>query len=569
MSAHKERAQYAAIVANSDDAIVGKTLDGVITSWNPAAERIFGYSAGEIIGQSILRIIPPELHEEEVRILQKLRRGEPVEHLETRRLTKSGRVIDISLTSSPIRDAQGFIIGASKIARDITAQTAAMRASNLLAAVVDSSDDAIISKTLEGIITSWNKGAENIFGYTAQEMIGQPISRIFPHDRLDEEPGIIARISRGERIEHFETVRKTKDGRLIDISLSLSPVRDVNGKILGASKIARDITAQKAARKVLEDEAQILKLLNDTGSAIASHLDLQTLVQLVTDAGTKLSGAKFGAFFYNVVNEQGEAFLLYTFSGAPREAFEKFGVSGSTPIFNPTFHGEGVVRSHDIAKDPRYGTMAPHHGMPKGGHLPVRSYLAVPVISHSGEVIGGLFFGHPEPGVFPARSERLVVGVAAQAAIAIENARLFETAQKEIEARKKSEAALQQAKNELEQRVAERTASLSQAVSQMEEFSYSVSHDLRAPIRTMQGYAQALLDNYSNVLDHTAREYLTHIVRSGSRLDRLVLDLLTYSRLVRAELSFRTVSLDTLIPDIIRHYPEMQPPRANMPGPKR
>ncbi|MGH6610029.1 MAG: GAF domain-containing protein, partial [Burkholderiaceae bacterium] len=180
------------------------------------------------------------------------------------------------------------------------------------------------------------------------------------------------------------------------------------------------------------------KTLNKGAPALAAEPDLQTLVQQVTDASTELTGAKFGAFFYNVISENGEAYTLYTLSGAPREAFEKLGLPRNTPIFEPTFRGTGVVRIDDVLRDPRYGTMAPHHGMPKG-HLPVRSYLAAPVTSHSGEVLGGLFFGHPEVGVFTERHERLVVGLAAQAAIAMDNARLYGQAQQEIAQRKRAE----------------------------------------------------------------------------------------------------------------------------------
>jgi two-component system CheB/CheR fusion protein len=547
--AQQLRAEHAAIVENSDDAIIGKSLNGIITSWNRAAERIFGYSADEMIGQSILRIIPPELHEDETRILRRLRQGERVEHYETQRVAKGGRIVQVSLTSSPIRDADGFVIGASKIARDITAQMAAMQAGMLLAAVVGSSEDAIISKTLDGTVTSWNKAAERLFGYTAGEMIGQPITRLFPEDRLDEEPRIISRISAGERVEHFETVRKTKGGRMIDISLTISPVRDASGKIVGASKIARDITEARRTLHALEDERRVLKLLNDTGAAIASELKLESLVQLVTDAGTKLSGAKFGAFFYNVINEQGEALLLYTLSGAPREAFEKFGVPRNTPIFNPTFRGEGVVRCDDVTKDPRYGTMAPHHGMPKG-HLPVRSYLAAPVVSRSGEVIGGLFFGHPEPGVFTQRAERLVVGLAAQAAVAIDNARLFETAQREIAQRVQTESALQKAKDELEEKVAERTASLRDTTEQLETFCYSVAHDLRSPLRAQQSFAQTLIEDYKNALDEAGVEYATRILRSAERLDKLVHDLLAYSRLTLDELQFGDLDLSNVVREV-------------------
>ena len=143
--------------------------------------------------------------------------------------------------------------------------------------------------------------------------------------------------------------------------------------------------------------------MNKTGLALASTLDLRTLVQTVTDAATQLSGAKFGAFFYNATNAEGDSYRLYSLSGAPREVFERFGSPRATALFGPTFRGDGPIRCDDVLKDPRYGKMGPHRGMPKG-HLPVRSYLAVAVVSRSGEVIGGLFFGHPEVGIFDDRS---------------------------------------------------------------------------------------------------------------------------------------------------------------------
>ncbi|MDB6039461.1 MAG: domain S-box protein, partial [Verrucomicrobiales bacterium] len=462
-----------AIVDSSDDAIISKTLDGIVTSWNYGAQKTFGYSAEEMIGQPITKLFPPDRLDEEIYVLSRIRNGQRIEHFETVRRAKDGTLLDISLTISPIKDAQGQIIGASKIARDVTVQKATTRASHLLASIVDSSDDAIISKRLDGIVTSWNKAAEKMFGYTAEEMIGNPVTRLFPDDRLEEEPKIVGRLANGERVEHFETIRKTKDGRHLDVSLTISPIRDSRGQIVGASKIARDISDALKIKRDLQEETGILELLNATGTAIASELNLESLVQQVTDAGTKLSGAKFGAFFYNVINEQGESFMLCSLSGAPREAFEKFGLPRNTPIFNPTFRGEGVVRSADITKDPRYGTMPPHHGMPKG-HLPVCSYLAASVTSRSGEVIGGLFFGHPEPGVFSERAERLIVGLAAQAAVAIDNARLFEKA-------RRSEASLQKAKDELEDKVSERTASLRETTEQLETFCYSVAHDLDLP----------------------------------------------------------------------------------------
>ncbi|MGB9647678.1 MAG: GAF domain-containing protein, partial [Stellaceae bacterium] len=204
----------------------------------------------------------------------------------------------------------------------------------------------------------------------------------------------------------------------------------------------------------LREEARTLEVLNRTGTALAAELSLERLVQTVTEAAVELTRAQFGAFFYNVIDENGEAYTLHSLSGAPREAFANFPMPRNTPLFEPTFRGEGAVRSDDIFADPRYGQNPPYHGMPPG-HLPVRSYLAIPVVSRSGEVIGGLFFGHSEPGVFTQRDERIVTGIAAQAAIAIDNAQLFEASQRELTARRRAEKELQRINETLEERVAD------------------------------------------------------------------------------------------------------------------
>jgi PAS domain S-box-containing protein len=300
-----------------------------------------------------------------------------------------------------------------------------------LASIVDSSDDAIVSKDLNAIIDTWNRGAERIFGYTAAEAIGQSITIIIPPELHHEETRILERLRNGERIDHYETVRRRKDGALRDISLTISPIRAGDGTIVGASKIARDITDRKRAETLLRRQSERLQTLNRLATTISSDLDLERIVQRVTDLATNLTGAKFGAFFYNVTHRGKESYLLFTLSGAPREAFEKFGLPRATEVFAPTFHGTGVVRSDDIRADPRYGRNPPHRGMPEG-HLPVVSYLAVPVASRTGVVIGGLFFGHDSLGVFTQDAEDIAVTIAAHAAVAIDNARLFATAQEEM-----------------------------------------------------------------------------------------------------------------------------------------
>jgi GAF domain-containing protein len=204
----------------------------------------------------------------------------------------------------------------------------------------------------------------------------------------------------------------------------------------GAEALEQLYRAERAARREVE------ALFRISGALSSAALDLEAIVQLVTDEATALTGAEFGAFFYSVLAQHDEAFLLYTLSGAPKEAFSRFELPRSTPLFAPTFAGEGVIRIDDVKLDPRYGKMGPHHGMPEG-HLPVTSYLAVPVVSRSGAVIGGLFFGHCEPARFTEQHARMVTVLAANAAVAVDNARLFREAREaqEIEARRARERA--------------------------------------------------------------------------------------------------------------------------------
>ncbi|WP_153800007.1 PAS domain S-box protein [Foetidibacter luteolus] len=374
----------------------------------------------------------------------------------------------------------------------------------MMAAIIDSSEDAIISKNLDSRITSWNRAAERMFGYTEQEMIGRQIHILIPDDRKSEEERIIEQLKRGERVEHFETVRVTKDGKQLQISLTISPIRGADGKIIGASKIARDITQQK-----LNEER--LAIINDLAQSINRKLDTEAILQLVTDGTTRLSGAAFGAFFYNKVDVNGQAFMLYALSGAPREAFDRFGMPRNTTLFSPTFDGTGAVRSDDITKDPRYGHNYPHKGMP-AGHLPVISYLAVPVISQDNHVIGGLFFGHPKTACFTEEHEKLVVAIAAQAAIALDNARLLQEVQ--FLNRKK------------------------------DQFIGFASHELRTPLTTVKGYLQLLSAGIISVDDALKR-----VTPQVDRLEAIIADLLDISRIQAGKLALapEKISLQNLI----------------------
>lgn len=282
----------------------------------------------------------------------------------------------------------------------------------------------------------------------------------------------------------------------------------------------------REALETVQEERRIVETLHRIGSILAAELDLQRLLQRVTDEATALTGAAFGAFFYNAVDEKGARYLLYALSGAPREAFAGFPAPRDTPLFAPIFRGEGIIRLDDVTRDPRYGCTPPYHGMPPG-HLPVRSYLAVPVVSRSGEVLGGLFFGHPEPGRFTEEHERLVAGVAAQAAVAIDNARLYEKAQ--------------------------------QAIRMREDFLSVASHELRTPLTPLQLAVQGLLRDLERdppVPRPALAAKAAILNRQIARLNTLVETLLDLSRLSagRLELTLEEIDLGALVHEVAGRF---------------
>ena len=402
-----------------------------------------------------------------------------------------------------------------------------------LAAIVDSAGAAIISQNLDGVIQSCNASAEALFGYTADELVGRTVRMLIPPDRHAEEDASLARLRVGKPVEHFETVRLTKDGRHIDVALTISPVRDESGTIIGASRIARDITAAKQANaerlQLLQENARITATLNDVGAIVASDLDRDKVVQAVTDAATKLTTAEFGAFFYNVVNKDGEAYTLYTISGVPREAFAEFPMPRNTEVFDPTFKGTGAVRSADITKDPRYGHNPPHYGMPRG-HLPVRSYLAVPVKGRTGGVIGGLFFGHPEVGRFTDHHQRLAEGIASWASVALENARMY--------------------------------ASVQEASRIKDEFLASLSHELRTPLNAILGYARILR---AGIVGPEKRDKAVETIeRNATSLTQIVEDVLDISRIVSGKIRLNVQPVE--LPDIVRAAVDAITPAADARG---
>ncbi|HEU4834140.1 MAG TPA: PAS domain S-box protein [Pyrinomonadaceae bacterium] len=516
-----------ALIESADDAIISKTLEGIITSWNAGAERVFGYTADEVIGKPITILIPKDHEDEEPKILARLRAGERIEHYETVRVRKDGKLVDISLTVSPIIGANGEIIGASKIARDVTEQRQARRE-------LDEASERLKLAFTAARLGDWSWDAKTdvvTLSETAADILGVPPTptptraglRRLLNEEDDEATNLAVEKALAAHTDYDIEYRiKRFDNSEAWVSAMGRGLYAKDGSVVGMLGVVQDISIRKANEDMLREQAEALRTLNEIGKTISAELNLHNTVQAVTNAATELTGAHFGSFFYNVLNEEGASYMLYTLAGVPREAFAHFPMPRATDLFGPTFRGEGVVRIDEVKKDPRYGKSSPYYGMPDG-HLPVTSYLAVPVVSRSGAVLGGLFFGHPEPGMFTERDEIIVSGLASQAAVAMDNARLYEAAKK---ARAQAEHAA--AENERLYRQAEESSRLK------EEFLATISHELRTPLNAILGWTRML--RLGQLSPENSTRALDTIERNARAQAQLVDDLLDVSRIITGKL---------------------------------
>ncbi|MDQ3068361.1 MAG: PAS domain S-box protein [Acidobacteriota bacterium] len=512
-------------------------------AWDGNLDRLFGLNQGTEIQSidSFIAVVHADDRREVAAGLESSARDGTDFDVEFRVVWPGGGVRWLSGKARTFLNEDGHPLYMTGACADVTSRreaAEAMRANEeRLRGIFNQAAVGIALATLDGRFVDMNGKFSQILGYSHGELMGATFMDITHAGDAEETRASVARLISGETTDYaIEKRYVRKDGSSVWSLTTVTLLTDSTGRPEQFLGVIEDITPRKLAEDALREETRVLELLNETGRALAPQLDLQSLVQAVTDSATALSGAQFGAFFYTTTDpESGEAFLLYTLSGAPREAFERFGKPRATALFGPTFRGEAPIRSDDVLKDPRYGRMGPPHGMP-AGHLPVRSYLGVPVRSRTGDVIGGLFFGHSKPAVFNDRTERLMVGVAAQAGIAIDNARLYESAQKDAEERKTLLESERAARTEAEH------------LSNMkDEFLATLSHELRTPLNAILGWSQVLRTGAKDRDDFI--KGLETIERNARAQTQLIEDLLDMSRVTsgKLRLDIQTITPVTFI----------------------
>ncbi|HEY7285376.1 MAG TPA: PAS domain S-box protein [Vicinamibacterales bacterium] len=523
-------------LASIGDAVIVTDAEDRITMLNTVAQTLTGWTAGRALGRRLDEVcVVVDEASREIRPVSQWDSSDDAKGLRNWLLvSRDDRHVPVEIQLSPLRATGGKTLGTLAVVRDMTDRREAERvrdeedrAARMLAAIVESSDDAIVSKNLQSEVLSWNSAAERMFGYTADEMIGQSVRRIIPEDRMSEEDEVLRRLRLGERVDHFETIRRRKDGQEILVSLTISPVRDRTGRVIGASKIARDITSLKevdAERvRLARENAAVTEQLNRVGAIVVSDLNRDSVVQAVTDAATELTDAEFGAFFYGIADEATEERTLWAVCGAPKDAFAVAPVTRDAALFEQS----GVARIDDISlRAPARDLLGPA----LTSQLSVRSYLAVPVVGRSGDVLGGLILGHTLAERFTEQHERLAAGLASWAAVALENAGMY------IQVRDASRL--------------------------KDHFLATLSHELRTPLNAILGYARMLR---SGMVPAEKRARAIEVIeRNATSLTQIVEDVLDVSRIVSGKLRLNMQSVE--LPDVVRTAVDAILPAAEAKG---
>ncbi len=464
------------IVDTAPTGIVVVDAAGAFLIVNGVAHKLVGgivngTAYGPRQGYELRRVDGTPMPPEELPLPTVLRETKPVGPVEILIKREDGSIAVALCSAAPLLDSNGKVLGATAVMQDITERKEAELVRSRLAAIIESSNDAIIGKDLNGVITSWNAAAQRLYGYTAQEAVGQPVTMLFPPERLDEEITIQQRIRRGESVDHYETVRRRKNGSLFDVSLTVSPIRDDQGRVVGASKIARDISGRKQAEAALRESEERFRTLAENIPQLAWMADEQGWL-----------------FWYNR--------RWFDYTGTTLEEMQGWN-------WQKMHHPEHVERVTESFK---------------------RSLAS----------------GEPWEDTFPLRSKTGEYRWFLSRAFPIRDAhgriiRWFGT-NTDITERKNFEA-------ELERLVAARTAELRATNEQLEAFVYSIAHDLRAPLRSMLGYSQMLLDDHAATLEESAQQMLKRIQASSEFMDKLLLDLLAFGRAARVEMELGPVEV--------------------------
>jgi PAS domain S-box-containing protein len=434
-------------------------------------------------------------------------------------------------------DGERSVLGITGVVQDISARKSAedtlRQSEEVLRALANSIPQLAWMAQADGALVWFNERWYEYTGTRPEQVVGWGWQSTLDPEVL---PAMLQRWNESIRTGNpfdMEYPIRGADGQYRWFLTRVNAVRDRLGHVVRWFGTSTDVDQVKRVQQALREESNVLELLNSTGSALSRQRDLRSLLQTVSDAATGISGARFGAFIYNGTDSAGEPFTLHAVSGASSDEFARFGQPGASTTIAPILGGEGVVRVDDIGADPRYREGALDAGLPPG-HPALRSYLAVPVVARSGEVLGRLMFGHPEAAIFTERTERIVGGIAAQAAVAIDNTRLYEAAQRAAEERKDLLESERLARAE-----AERTSQMK------DEFLATLSHELRTPLSAILGWAQVLRRGTRDTAD--LQRGLQTIERNARAQAQLIEDLLDMSRITSGKV---LLDIQTLSPTV-------------------